>query len=205
MYFFHYIEQFSPSNLHCLFVGDLLNFGTDSAAYQKEKNFIIKIGEKLFDSSQGVSAGIWAYGYTKRVSLVIKNDAMHHNFEEFSKAADAEMQLQNKKILSNERVITVLNSCNDPQRSANCLVFFSGVDDVSVWKKKSEDNQDEYQKLNMTRNAKMTRIVAVGLKSVDLSKIVIPTNGKAVKVSKSYSDDDVSEVVKAILKEPVEE
>ncbi|EYB92541.1 hypothetical protein Y032_0193g1413 [Ancylostoma ceylanicum] len=170
-----------PSNLHCLFVGDLLNFGTDSAAYQKEKNFIIKIGEKLFDSSQGVSAGIWAYGYTKRVSLVIKNDAMHHNFEEFSKAADAEMQLQNKKILSNER------------------------DDVSVWKKKSEDNQDEYQKLNMTRNAKMTRIVAVGLKSVDLSKIVIPTNGKAVKVSKSYSDDDVSEVVKAILKEPVEE
>ncbi|EYC15136.1 hypothetical protein Y032_0038g3647 [Ancylostoma ceylanicum] len=97
---------------------------------KEEKNFIIKIGEKLFHSSQDVSAGIWAYGYTKRVSLVIKNDAMHHNFEEFSKAADAEMQLQNKKILSNERVITVLNSCNDPQRNANCLVFFSGMREV---------------------------------------------------------------------------
>ncbi|EYC37280.1 hypothetical protein Y032_0809g2455 [Ancylostoma ceylanicum] len=76
---------------------------------------------------------------------------------------------------------------------------------MSVWKKQKEDNQEEYQKLNMTRNAKMNRIVAVSLKSVDLSKIVIPTNGKAVKVSKSYSDDDVSKVVEAILKKSVEE
>ncbi|EYB92535.1 hypothetical protein Y032_0193g1412 [Ancylostoma ceylanicum] len=184
---------------------EMSSCGSRQRPFVREKKFIIKIGEKLFNSSQDVSAGIWAYGYTKRVSLVIKNDAMHHNFEEFSKAADAEMQLQNKKILSNERVITVLNSCNDPQRSANCLVFFSGVDDVSVWKKKSEDNQDEYQKLNMTRNAKMTRIVAVGLKAVDLSKIVIQPVGIAVKVSQDYSDDDASKVVEAILKKSVEE
>ncbi|KAL6736486.1 hypothetical protein Aduo_006835 [Ancylostoma duodenale] len=177
-------EEPVKTGQHCLFAADLLNLGTNSAAYEKEKNFIIKIGETLFKNSEDVSAGIWAYGYSNNRVLTIGNDTMRHNFTDFLEQVDTAMQIQDdatKKIDNNRN-------------------------DIFVWKKKAEPNQDdEYQKLNMTRNAAIGRIVAVSLKSVDFSNIVIPPVGIAVSASENYSDDDVAKVVGAILQKPEEE
>ncbi|RCN30943.1 hypothetical protein ANCCAN_23281 [Ancylostoma caninum] len=175
-----------------------------SSSSVKERIFIVKIAERLFSSSQDVSAGIWTYGYSNNRILKIKDDTMCHNFKDFSKEVDSTMQIQNAKKLriDNDRVISVINSCHDKYRHANCLVFFSGVNDISVWKKKSELKEgDGYQKLNMTRDAGIRRLVAVSLKSVDFIDIVIPPVGIAVKASANYSDDDVVKVVEAILGE----
>ncbi|RCN48942.1 hypothetical protein ANCCAN_05051, partial [Ancylostoma caninum] len=171
-----------------------------SSSSIKEKIFIVKIAERLFNSSQDVSAGIWTYGYSNNRILKIKDETMCHNFKDFSEQVDATMQMQSAKKLGNDRVISIINSCSDKCRHANCLVFFSGVTDISVWKKKPESNEDdEYQKLNMTRDAEISRVVAVSLISVDFIDIVIPPIGIAVKASANYSDDDVAKVAGAIL------
>ncbi|RCN25996.1 hypothetical protein ANCCAN_28286 [Ancylostoma caninum] len=169
-------------------------------------NFIVRIAERLFSSSQDVSAGIWTYGYSNNWILKIKDDTMCHNSKNFSEQVNATMQIQNAKKprIDNDRVISVINSCSDKCRHANCLVFFSGVTDISVWKKKTEPKEgDKYQKLNMTRDSEISRIVAVSLKSVDFTDVVMSPIGIAVKASANYSDDDVAKVVEAILEKNI--
>ncbi|EYB92521.1 hypothetical protein Y032_0193g1406 [Ancylostoma ceylanicum] len=192
----------AKSGSHCLFAGDLLNFGNESAAYENETKFIVNIGKKLFNSTRDVSAGIWAYGYTNYSSVTIGNDTMRSSLEEFSQDVDATMQLQDEIKIYNKRVLATLNSCNDTYRHANCLVFFSGLNSTLVWKNFYDDR---YFKLNVTRNARIKRVVAVSLESVDFSKIVIPPDGVAVKASQNYTDDEASKVVEAILGKPVED
>ncbi|EYC37283.1 hypothetical protein Y032_0809g2456 [Ancylostoma ceylanicum] len=186
------------AELHCLFAADLLNYGDIVSAYEAERNFIVKVGKTLFDRVPTFSAGIWVYGYTSSPSIVnITDETMHSSFVEFSRAVNKTVELGDieEPSIDNLRVIAVLNDSVDKHRRANCLVFLSAVWDTSVWK--DCDNC----KLNVTKNADFQNVVAVSLRKVDLSSIVIPPGGKSVAVSKDLNDEDVLKVVNTTLKD----
>ncbi|KAL6736484.1 hypothetical protein Aduo_006834 [Ancylostoma duodenale] len=183
-------------DLHCLFAADLLNYGFIPAAYERETDFTIKIGEALFERVPMFSAGIWVYGFTRSPPRVtITSETMRSNVTKFREDVTKKVILEHdieESNTDNRRVITSLNNCMDKDRRANCLVFLSALEDTTVW------NNCESCKLNVTKDAYFETIVAVSLRSKNLSSIIIPPRGKYVGVSRN-SEEDVLKVVNKIL------
>ncbi|EYC06846.1 hypothetical protein Y032_0073g734 [Ancylostoma ceylanicum] len=92
-----------------------------------------------------------------------------------------------KPNLTNKQTIANLNNASDKNRNANCLVLFSGIEDTTG-----------FSKLNLTKNAKLDRVVVVSLRGLDLSDIVVEPKGVAIKVSNDFTDEDVAHVVETI-------
>ncbi|KAK6739140.1 hypothetical protein RB195_020919 [Necator americanus] len=175
---------------HCVYAGDLLNFGNDTILYEKERDFIIKIGKKIFESGTRSRAGFWTYGYTsgpRGVKSTFEN--MVENVDDFISDVNKKMKYEavEKPNLTTKGAIANLNNASDGNRNANCLVFFTGIEDPTG-----------LSKLNPSKNVKLDRIVAVSLKGSDLSNIVVKPKGTAVNVSSDFTDEDVKNVVDAI-------
>ncbi|KHJ90747.1 hypothetical protein OESDEN_09399 [Oesophagostomum dentatum] len=119
---------------------------------------------------------------------------MHDNLVDFEASVNAKMLLQgqNPQIWRNDQPVRYVNAAEDKDHLANCVVFLSAVEQQKL---------HEFQgvKLNVTMKANISRVVAVSLRSLDLSGIVIPPDGKAVKVSTDYTTEDVKRVTRAIL------
>ncbi|RCN30713.1 hypothetical protein ANCCAN_23518 [Ancylostoma caninum] len=54
--------------------------------------------------------------------------------------------------------------------------------------------------LNPLKKVNLTRIVAVSLRGIDLSSIVVPPKGVAVKASVDFTEEDISVIVDAVVK-----
>ncbi|KHJ80510.1 hypothetical protein OESDEN_19815, partial [Oesophagostomum dentatum] len=178
---------------HCIFAGDLLNFGKDEYAkseVQREGSFILGIAKTLFDRPLNSAAAIWVYGYTRdRRVFKVTNDTMFNNYKDFENKLKEKMKIVPDVTNpgKNSRAVSLPKNFIDIGHNANCIVFLTAVNDVNAFEnatlKTVFDKEDKK--------------VAVSLKSVDVSKIV--PEGEAVKVSKNYTKDDVNRVVKAIL------
>ncbi|ETN68159.1 hypothetical protein NECAME_19522 [Necator americanus] len=74
---------------HCLFVGDLYNFGSNNEAYDEEGNLIADIGYSLLEQSPTSTIGFWAYGHTKiPKSLITALDRMSQKYVDFVHALE---------------------------------------------------------------------------------------------------------------------
>ncbi|KAL6736470.1 hypothetical protein Aduo_006820 [Ancylostoma duodenale] len=175
---------------HCVFAGDLLNFGNDTDFYEKEKQFIINIGSSIFEKASSTKAGMWVYGYTSGPrGLKSTFENMTRSIDDFVRDVNAKMKYEalDKPNLTNKGVIANLNNASDKNRNANCLVLFSGIDDTTG-----------FSKLNPTRYAKLDIVVVVSLRGLDLSDIVVEPQGVAIKVSNDFTEQDVEHVVDTI-------
>ncbi|EYC06845.1 hypothetical protein Y032_0073g734 [Ancylostoma ceylanicum] len=175
---------------HCVFAGDLLNFGNDTDFYEKEKQFIIDIGTSIFEKASSTKAGMWVYGYTSGPrGLKSTFENMTRNVDDFVEDVNKKMKYEalEKPNLTNKQTIANLNNASDKNRNANCLVLFSGIEDTTG-----------FSKLNLTKNAKLDRVVVVSLRGLDLSDIVVEPKGVAIKVSNDFTDEDVAHVVETI-------
>ncbi|RCN51838.1 hypothetical protein ANCCAN_01926 [Ancylostoma caninum] len=179
----------NPNGLHCLFVGDLYNFGTRTENYDKEAALFGDIGYDFFEESSISRIGLWAYGHTnypKKPDL----SNMNSNFEDFYSDLN-NMEFQNTKDpMNTETAIRVINGLQDDGSIVNCLVFFSARQDTQSLPKLDPQNK------------KFKRIVAVGYNNTDLSGVV-GSRGVAVSVPYHYLDGDVATVLDAIMGRPV--
>ncbi|KHJ76177.1 hypothetical protein OESDEN_24203 [Oesophagostomum dentatum] len=87
--------------------------------------------------------------------------------------------------MTTEKAIQVINNLSSIDTRINCLVFFS-----------AQKNTQQLPLINPI-NKGITRIVAVGYDSTDLTKVV-GTRGVAVSVPYYWKESDVENVVKAI-------
>ncbi|KAL6736461.1 hypothetical protein Aduo_006814 [Ancylostoma duodenale] len=177
----------SADKSKCLLVGDMYNFGREAEKYDIEAELIASIGHNFFlDSDGGLQLGLWAYGYTQFSKTV--NDslkAMRRNYKDFEPDLDKLNYTSVSNPWSSESAIKAINEMYDTQNRVDCLVFFS-----------SQQNPQNLPKLN-PRNAKFSKIIAVGFNNVDLQHIV-PSNGYAFKVPFHYLDQDITPIVQAM-------
>ncbi|KAK6738437.1 hypothetical protein RB195_020506 [Necator americanus] len=187
-------KVYRSANVSCLFAGDLLNFGSEQEAYEKEKKFMIEVGRRLFSTTKNAKAVSWAYGYTSGPKgLKTTFTTMKDSFAGFVEDVMTKMKYEDleKPNLTNSGAISNLNTASDKEKNANCLVFFSGL--------KSANNLRKTLKLNPKGMNNFKRVVAVSLNGADLGTLVVPPKGEAVTVTDHYSEKDVSKVVDKIL------
>ncbi|EYC06861.1 hypothetical protein Y032_0073g740 [Ancylostoma ceylanicum] len=178
-----------PNGLHCLFVGDLYNFGSHADRYEKEAQLFGDIGYDFFEESSISRIGLWAYGHTKYAKKPDLSQ-MSHNLEGFMEDLDNMEYQYNSDPLKTENAIGIINGLQDDGNMVNCLVFFSA-------------QQDTYSLPKLDpQNKKIKRIVAVGYNDTDLSGVV-GSRGVAVSVPYYYLDEDVFRVISAIMGRPV--
>ncbi|RCN51841.1 hypothetical protein ANCCAN_01929 [Ancylostoma caninum] len=142
----------NPNGLHCLFVGDLYNFGARKENYDKEATLFGDIGYDFFEESSISRIGLWAYGHTNYSKKPDLNN-MNSNYEDFfNDLKNMEFQYT-KDPMNTETAIRVINSLQDDGSIVNCLVFFSAQQDTQSLPKLDPQNK------------KFKRIVAVGYNS----------------------------------------
>ncbi|KAL6736458.1 hypothetical protein Aduo_006811 [Ancylostoma duodenale] len=178
-----------PNGLHCLFVGDLYNFGSNKENYDKELELFADIGYDFFERSSISRIGLWAYGYTKYAKKPNLNK-MSSNFDDFVGDLDNMEYQYISDPLETENAIRIINGLQDDGSMANCLVLFSARQDTQLLPELDPQNK------------KLKRIVAVGYNNTDLSGVV-GSRGVAISVPYYYLDSDVTSVVDAIMGRPV--
>ncbi|RCN33727.1 hypothetical protein ANCCAN_20430 [Ancylostoma caninum] len=147
------------SNVHCVFAGDLQNFGNNKVQYESERDFMAEIGKSLFQTTSNSTAGLWVYGRTKfpqGLSRTLNN--MRNSFASFQADLNEHMIVQDvKNPLKSKDAVRKINEANYKDK-ANCVVFFTAVEDVK-----------DMIMIKATRLAVPKRVVIVSLKGVDLS------------------------------------
>ncbi|ETN86354.1 hypothetical protein NECAME_16383 [Necator americanus] len=94
-----------------------------------------------------------------------------------------------EKHLSTAEAIEELNNLKDEKNHVNCLIFLS-----------AQENTTDLPPFDLeSSNSSINRIVAVGLSETNLTKIVVPPRGVALSVSYNYTQNNVAEVVDAVL------
>ncbi|RCN51829.1 hypothetical protein ANCCAN_01917 [Ancylostoma caninum] len=120
---------------HCVFAGDLLNFGSDTEFYEKEKQFIIDIGKNIFGKASNTKAGMWVYGYTSGPrGLKSTFENMTRNVDDFVRDVNAKMKYEalDKPNLTNKQEDTTGFSKLNPTKNAKLdivvVVSLRGLD-----------------------------------------------------------------------------
>ncbi|CAJ0604959.1 unnamed protein product [Cylicocyclus nassatus] len=167
----------------CLFIDDLYNFGSKNEFYEDEAEFIAEVGYDIFAAKSNVATGIWAYGYT-RFPRAPSLDRMCTNYNDLLQEIKSLQYSPIQNPINTARAIEVINSLGNDER-VNCLVFFSA------------ENNTMLPKLN-PQNKEIKRVVGVGFAGTDL-RSVVGQSGVAVSVPYYYLNENVEEVVEAII------
>ncbi|KHJ97845.1 hypothetical protein OESDEN_02171 [Oesophagostomum dentatum] len=75
----------SKSNVQCLVVADMSNFGNDTLKYEQEAKLINDVGAGFFSKTRNSSIGIVAYGTVPMLPLIRAVNAMKDNNRDFAK------------------------------------------------------------------------------------------------------------------------
>ncbi|RCN39434.1 hypothetical protein ANCCAN_14640 [Ancylostoma caninum] len=186
-------EPDAPPKLKCLAVFDFYNFDLSGVHQTAELRLINDAAERLFPNKDFESLGIWIYGHARRcLSIDESLNKMYTDLRDFEDDLWDNDVVKVEKALNTSDAIRVINRLEDPQRRANCLIFFSAQQDTSTLPRLDP---------NPSRSA-FQRIVAIGFNEADLQHIVVPPRGVALSIPLYYMGHDLEAVVNAILKKP---
>ncbi|RCN51840.1 hypothetical protein ANCCAN_01928 [Ancylostoma caninum] len=180
----------SKKAFHCLFAGDLFNYGHSVEGYDLEADLMDAVSHDLFEVSPQSSLGLWAYGYTnfsKNPATSLSN--MRRNYVDFQRDLIGFGYVKISDPLATKGAIEAINAMRDNNNRINCLVFYSSTKSTSG-----------LPKIN-PQYLRLEKIVAVGLNDAWLRDLV-PSNGIVVSVPKHFLDDDVALIVNAIMRRP---
>ncbi|CAJ0598392.1 unnamed protein product [Cylicocyclus nassatus] len=169
----------------CLFVGDLLNFDRRVPDYEKEMEFIAKIGYELLNRGVDAEGAIWAYGFTNAPEPEEKLKNMTKKIAKLQSDIKSTMTYVDryKPNYSNKQIIWRLNNMTVVDEMANCLVFFSGAKNTDKLREKLISNEN------------FKKVVVVSLRGANLTE----HGGETVDVSNGYTEENVNIVVDKIL------
>ncbi|EYC06857.1 hypothetical protein Y032_0073g738 [Ancylostoma ceylanicum] len=114
---------------------------------------------------------------------------MKKDFGEFSAELDKMEYFRIADPVNTRGAIEQINKIHHNGERANCIVFIS-----------AEKNAQQLPKLN-PGHMQLEKIVAVGFNNTDLTSILPPSNGVAVRVPLYFRDEHVTNVVNAILRQ----
>ncbi|RCN51837.1 hypothetical protein ANCCAN_01925 [Ancylostoma caninum] len=178
----------SKDAVHCLFAGDLYNYGHNAEDYELEADLMDAVAHDLFEFSPKSSLGLWGFGYTNfSKDPATSLSKIRKNYADFKGDLTGFGYVNINDPLATKAAIEAINAMRDNANRINCLVFYSSTKSTSGLPK----IDPEYLGLE--------RIVAVGLNDVYLYDLV-PRHGAAVSVPKHFLDADVTRVVNAIMR-----
>ncbi|CAJ0605117.1 unnamed protein product [Cylicocyclus nassatus] len=173
---------------HCLIAGDLLNFDKRVEEYEKEREFVINIGEKLL-GVEDAAVSIWAYGYANTSDINEALNCMTYSSTSFASDVNETMAyVEVHDPMSNKKMLETLNDNSiDWEGKANCLVLLSAM-------KKAKGPE------KLIPNKSIRRTVVVSLRGADLKDLVDLEEDPTVKVNATngYTKENVEEVVEKI-------
>ncbi|KHJ87694.1 hypothetical protein OESDEN_12525 [Oesophagostomum dentatum] len=180
-------------DVHCLFAGDLLNFGKVTEAVEKASKAVLYVNAAE-DKDHLANCVVFLSAVKDLVAITLSTT------KQFGLVTIA---YKNRKKHYQVNSLSFKAEIKSPQPTISMLqcVLLASLTASSVSSIREQQKLHEFQsvKLNVTMKANISRIVAVSLRSLDLSGIVIPPDGKAVKVSTDYTTEDVKRVTRAIL------
>ncbi|VDM75428.1 unnamed protein product [Strongylus vulgaris] len=166
------ISTASKIGVHCLLAADLLNFGNNETTKDKVEE------EKRFILNLGKH--LFAKVPDCKAGIWV------YGFVE----GNPTPPLLNKE--------TMIDSYNEFETSTDEMMrLTANISGIHNQRKNVDDFRNAT--LNSTKS-KFQRIVAVGFNSLELSKIVIPPNGKSVSLSSNYSEE-LPSVLHAVLQD----
>ncbi|KAL6736459.1 hypothetical protein Aduo_006812 [Ancylostoma duodenale] len=176
--------------VHCLFAGDLYNYGHNADDYDMEADLMDAVAYDLFGRSSQSSLGLWAYGYTnfsKDPSTSLGR--IRKNHEDFKGDLVSFDYVKISDPLTTKTAIEALNAMRDNNKRINCLVFYSAIKNTNGLPTIDPENLG------------LEKVVAVGLDNANLNAL-LPSNGIAVSVPKHFLDSHVTQIVNAIMGRP---
>ncbi|EYB81211.1 hypothetical protein Y032_0389g516 [Ancylostoma ceylanicum] len=87
-----------------------------------------------------------------------------------------------------QMAITKLNEGRDKFHRTNCLIFFS-----------ARNSSSGLITLNPTKNVNLKVVVAVSLRGIDLSGMIVAPKGVAVNASLGFTEEDLNAIVRSVL------